>query len=475
MTDRDLAFTPAYELRELIEAKKVSPVELTENYLRRIDELDSKLNAYLTLDRDGAMAAAREAEAAVARGDELGPLHGLPISIKDLELSKGIRTTSGSLVFEDRVPDEDSTVVERVRDAGAIVLGKTNTSEFGMLGAGENRLGDHCRNPWNTERTTGASSAGAGASEAAGLCALATGSDGGGSIRIPASYCGLYGIKPTQGRVPKYAGAGAPILPNLYGQSGPMTRNVRDSAMLLQVLSGHDARDPSSLRDPVPDFAAALDRSVDGLRIGWSPRFGYAAVDPEVADTTAAAAKVFEELGCSVDESDLVFDDPFSTWWAIATSSSHVTNGYLLEQHAEQLTWYMREALEDGKRMTLEDYMRALGHRDVMRWQMQEQFDRFDLLMSPTMPTTAFPCDQYPEEIDGIKTEPSPHWGFLPFTHPINMVGAPAATVPCGFSADGMPIGLHIIGREGDEETVLAASAAFERARPWADRRPPVS
>ena len=475
MTDNDLAFRPAFQLAALIASKQVSPVELTELYFQRIDELDSKLNSYLTLDQDGAMKTAREAEQAVVRGDDLGPLHGLPISIKDLEISKGIRTTSGTLAYKDRVPDEDSIVVERVRDAGAIILGKTNVSEFGMLGAGENRLGDDCRNPWNTERTTGASSAGAGAAQAAGLCALATGSDGGGSIRIPASFCGLFGIKPTQGRVPRYGGAYTPILPNLFSQSGPMTRTVRDAAMLFQVLAGHDARDPSSMREPVPDFEAALERDIDGLTIGWSPRFGYATVDPEVAEVTSTAVKVFEELGCSVDDSDLLFDSPFKTWWALAGASSHVTTGHLLETNADELSWYFREVLEAAAELSVEDYMLALGHRDVMRWQLEDQFEKFDLVMSPTMPITAFPVGQYPEEIGGIKTQPNPHWGFIPFTHPINTAGYTAATVPCGFSSDGMPIGLQIIGHEGDEETVLAASAAFERARPWVQHRPPVS
>ncbi len=235
--DEQLAFSPAMELRDLIARKQVSPVEVTELYFSRIDRLDSKLNSYLTLTRDEAMASARAAEQAVVRGDALGPLHGLPISIKDLELTKGIRTTGGSLAYKDRVPEEDSIVVERVRGAGAIILGKTNTPEFGLLGMTENRLGDHCRNPWNTGRTSGGSSGGAAASVIAGLCSLATGSDGGGSVRIPSSFCGIYGIKPTQGRVPRYSGAAAPALANHLSQSGPMTRTVGDSAMLLQVMA----------------------------------------------------------------------------------------------------------------------------------------------------------------------------------------------------------------------------------------------
>jgi len=295
--DNELAFAPATEVRRLIADGAVSPVELAELFFDRIDAHDSKLNAYLTVSRDLALDAAREAERAVARGDELGPLHGVPITIKDLEMTAGVRTTSGSLLFKDRVPHVDSAVVERVKAAGAIILGKTNTPEFGLLGHTQNRLGDHCRNPWDTERTTGGSSGGAGAALAAGLCSLATGSDGGGSIRIPASFCGVYGIKPTQGRVPAYTGTPAPPLANLFSQSGPMSRTVRDSALLLQVLAGHDPRDVGSLRDTPQDYLAAVGADIGGLRMAWSPDFGHAAVDPEVADTASRAARVFAAIG----------------------------------------------------------------------------------------------------------------------------------------------------------------------------------
>ena len=263
--DENLAFTPASELASLIGDKQVSPVELTELYFERIDRLDTQLHAYLTICRDKAMQAARTAEDAVIRGDSLGPLHGVPISIKDLEMSKGIRSTSGSLPFTDRIPDEDSIVIERVKAAGAIILGKTTTPEFGHRGTTENLLGEPCRNPWNTDRTPGGSSGGAAAGLAAGLCAISTGSDGGGSVRIPASFCGLYGIKPTQGRVPRYGGRNAPAIANQLSQSGPITRTVRDSAILLQALAGWDARDAGSLRDAPEDYIAALDRDIGGL------------------------------------------------------------------------------------------------------------------------------------------------------------------------------------------------------------------
>ena len=474
--DENLAFAPAYEQAALIANKQVSPVELAAMYFERIERLDSRLNAYLTLTRDEAMAAARAAEDAVMRGDALAPLHGVPISIKDLQMTKGVRTTMGSLAYKDQVPDADSAVVERVRASGAVMLGKTNTPEFGLLGANENRLGEECRNPWDTARTSGASSGGAGAAVAAGLCALGTGGDGGGSIRIPASFCGIYGIKPTQGRVSSFSGV-PPAAPtgNLLSQQGPMSRTVRDSAILLQALAGYDGRDVSSLRAPVPDFVGALDRDISGLRIAWSADYGYAGVDPEVIEISAAAARVFEGLGCSVDESGLALEDAFETWWVFFSANVAATQGHLLDDPADPLSWYGRMAIEDGARTSAADFARALGGRDRMINQFADVFDDYDLLLSPTMATTAFPVGEYPEEIAGKRNATRRGWGFLPFTHPINTIGHPAASVPCGFSADGLPVGLHIVGRKGDEATVLAASAAFERAAPWADKRPSVS
>ena len=473
--DDNLAFTPATELRQLIATKQVSPVELSELYFGRIEKLDSKLNSYLTLNRDEAMQTARAAEEAVVRGDLLGPLHGVPISIKDLELTKGIRTTGGSLVFKDRVPAEDLALVERVRNAGAVILGKTNTPEFGMLGANENRLGDDCRNPWNPERTSGASSGGAGSALAAGLCALATGSDGGGSIRIPSSFCGVYGIKPSLGRVSRYSVATAPVIGNLLSQSGPMSRTVRDSALLLQVLAGHDRRDPGSLREVPADYLAAADRDVRGLRIAWSPDYGYAPVEPEVTEVTARAARVFEELGCSVEEAGLILESPFDPWWTLFSTNAYAAYGELLDRSPDELTWYARMCIEAGKGVSGADYAKALGQRDRMMAKMTDLFEEYDLLLSPTMPLAAFPVREYPQEIGGEAPYPDPAWGFVPFTHPINTVGNPAASIPCGFTSDGMPIGLHIVGRTRDEETVISASAAFEQARPWIHHRPPVS
>ena len=471
--DDNLAFAPASELRDMIADKQVSPVELTELYFERIDRLDSQLHAYLTLCSDEAMESAKDAENAVMRGDELGTLHGVPISIKDLELSKGVRSTSGSLPFKDRIPDEDSIVVERVKASGAIILGKTNTPEFGHRGTTENLLGEPCRNPWNTERTPGGSSGGAAAGLAAGLSAISTGSDGGGSIRIPASFCGLYGIKPTQGRVPRYGGRAAPAVANQLSQSGPITRTVRDSAILLQALAGWDARDAGSLRDAPGDYVAALERDVSDLRIGWSPDFGYAAVDSEVVDVCGRAASVFGELGCEVSDSGFSLASPQEAFRVLFAVNTYASSGYLLREHGDELTDYFRANMEFAASLTAADYARAIGELDVVKMRFNEYFENYDLLLSPTMAVPAFEIEQHPMTIDGKEVDP--FFGYLPFTYPINAIGHTAASVPCGFSSEGMPIGLHIVGRHGDEETVLAASATFERAMPWAENRPPVS
>ncbi len=472
MTKTDLAFASATDLRDSIASKEVSPVELVDLFCERIEALDSGLNSYLTVDREGALETARAAEQAVMDGEDLGPLHGVPISVKDLEMTKGLRTTSGSLVFRDRVPDADSIVVERVRQSGAVILGKTNTPEFGLLGHTMNRLGDHCRNPWNTDRTTGGSSGGAGAALAAGLCTVATGSDGGGSIRIPSSFCGVYGIKPSRGRVPRYAGTPGPVVANQTSQPGPMTRTVRDSAVLLQSLAGYDSRDVTSVRGKADDYLAAADRGVAGMRLGWSPDFGYAIVDPEVFDITEHAALAFQEIGCSVEQVQLVLDHPYDTFVTIFGANASASYSGLLEDR-DDLSDYAVKWLEEGATITGPEYGGALGQIDIARAKFDDVFEQYDLLLSPTMAMTAFSVGDPPSEIAGQEIDP--FWGYVQFTAIINATGFTAATVPCGFSSDGLPIGLHIIGRHGDEASVIAASAAFEEARPWADKRPPVS
>ena len=474
--DEQLAFTSATDLRQLIRSRQVSCVEVAEFFFQRIERLNPRLNAYLTLCQDLAMARAAEAQEAVQKGEDLGPLHGIPISVKDLEMTAGIRTTLGSAIFAERIAEVDSVVVERVKQAGAIILGKTNTPEFGLSGTTENRLGEACRNPWDTDRTPGGSSGGAASALAAGLCTLATGSDGGGSIRIPASFSGVFGIKPSQGRVPRYGGYGQPAA-NHFSQSGPMSRTVADTALLLQVLAGPDPRDPVSMRDTPPDFSAGLDKGVANWRIAWSPDLGYAGVDPEVVRVTEQAARLFEELGAVVEAPGLTLQDPFNAFWDVFATASYTSYGHLLEDNADNFSDYGLRAFLHGAEVTGADLSRALLRVDQLRRQMEIFFDDYDLLLTPTMAVPAFPIDRRPSEIAGKQVDP--FWGYLPFTYPINMTGQTAASVPCGFSeaagSAGMPIGLHLVGPRGSEAKVLQACAAFERARPWADLRPSVS
>ncbi len=485
--DTDLAFTPAWKLREMIERREISPVELTEFALRRVQALNPRLNAFLTVTPDLAMHAAKEAEKAVMHGGRLGPLHGIPVSIKDLEAVKGVRLTSGSLMHKDDVADHDSLCVERIKAAGGVIVGKTNTPEFGAAGTTENRLGEPCRNPWDLERTPGGSSGGAAASVAAGVTAIAQGSDGGGSVRIPASFSGIYGIKPTQGRAPRRRTGLHSYHPLNNSTVGPLSRDVRDSAILLNVMSG-PAPDAESgtIQSHPPDFTQALGRGVRGLRIAWSQDFGGAPVDREVADICSKAAHTFSELGAHVEHAEFRPDDPqavLENFVTFSAAKTHTTHPGAFDRHA-LLTDYFLAALDRGRAVTGEQLFTALSNIGKWRAYTAEYFAKYDLLLSPTLAVAAFPVGHPPESIGGKRVS-STRLGFYPFTYPFNVLGNPAASLPCGFtggnapghapgSGHGMPVGLQVVGRWEDEATVLAASAAFEQANPWADKRPPV-
>ena len=473
MDQRELAFTPAWRLREMVAAREVSPVELTQLYLRRIDVMNPTLNAYLTVGGEQALASAREAEAAVGRGDELGPLHGVPMGIKDLTETAGLRTTQGSAFFKDNVPEKDELTAARVRASGAIILGKTNTPEFGHSATTENMLGDACRNPWDPARTAGGSSGGTAAGLAAGLHPLATGSDGGGSIRIPASLCGVYGIKPSQGRVarPYYPPGGW----RSFSQNGPLSNTVRDAAILLGVMAGPDASDPPAMPGPVPDFTAGLDAGVRGLRVGWSPDLGGLAVDPEVRALTEKAVAVFEELGATVEEADVQLDhemvmETFNTIWI---TDMVATSGKFLASDPDALTPSLREQLELGAAWPASRLALALRELEWHRARVDAVVTAYDVFVTPSTATAAFPVGERPSVIDGHDVVP--WWGFTPFSYPFNMSGHPAASVPCGFTSEGLPVGLHIVGHLGGESMVLRVSAAFEQAQPWSGRRPDIS
>jgi len=464
----DLAFMPAATMAAAIRSRKLSPVEVTRAILERIERLNPRLNAYLTVDGEGAMQAARRAEQAVVDGDELGPLHGVPVSVKDLVCTQGLRTTFGSLLHREYVPDHDAGAVERLREAGAIILGKTNTPEFGLMGSTENRLGEPCRNPWNPERTSGGSSGGAGSAVAAGLGPLALGTDGGGSVRIPSGFCGVFGLKPTFGRVPHHSDFGGW---GTLSVTGPIARTVADAALMLDVMVGPHPEDPYSLPAPRRAFQRAMKGDLHGLRAAWSADLGYGAVDPEVRRTAEAAARRFADFGCIVEEDHPGIEDPLTTGVFInlaATYSAGELEGVSAEQET-LLTEYATAFRAYGRQVTGLQVVQANRGRFVMWTRLRDFFRRYDLLLTPTLSVPAFPIGEEPRVIDGRPVLP---FGWSPFTPPFNLSGQPAATVPCGWSADGLPVGLQIVGRPFEEATVLRAAAAFEAAQPWQQRRP---
>ena len=466
----EFAYMPVWDLAAKIREKKISPVELTDYFLARIEKHDAKVNAFLTITDDLARTQAKDAEKAVLNDEALGPLHGVPTAIKDLVLTQGIRTTMGSRIYENSVPETDDLIVERLKQAGAIILGKTNTPEFGHRGTTENLLGDACRNPWNLSRTAGGSSGGAAAALIAGLSPIAPGSDGGGSIRIPGAFCGVYGIKPPQGRVPRlYTSPGRW---GQFSQNGPMTLNVRDAALTFQVLAGPDHRDPTCLQDPAPDFSSGLRGGVKGLKIAWSKNYGYAPVDSEVANCVAKAVNTFSDLGAEIEEIDppINGEQIFETFKTIFWSDYSSVYDGLLDSSSNDLTHEVRLGLQEARSWSVGKVINALHELEWHRERMKRFFNDVDLLLSPALAVAAFPIQEFPRLIDGQSVDQM--WGYTPFTFPINMSGQTAATVPCGFSSEGLPIGLHIVGPKGGEIQVIRASAAFEEAQPWQHHRP---
>ncbi|OGL09151.1 MAG: glutamyl-tRNA amidotransferase [Candidatus Rokubacteria bacterium RIFCSPLOWO2_02_FULL_73_56] len=469
MSDARLCWLPATELAALIRRKKVSPVEVVDAVLDRIERLNPRLNAFVTLTAETARREAKAAERALARRSaKPGPLHGVPFSVKDLVITRGVRTTFGTPLYRDNVPAEDAPMVERLRAAGAIMLGKTNTPTFGWIGATHNLLFGPTRNPWNLERTPGGSSGGASAAAAAGLGPLHVGTDGGGSIRIPASFAGIFGHKPSYGRIPTYPPSGAWSLSHI----GPMTRTVADAALMLQVSAGPDERDQYSLPAERVDYVRALARGVKGLRAAYTDDLGFAeAVDPEVRAVCARAARAFRETGCRVEEAKPGWPSPHDCWYEIFCGGIATRLAPYLDRRSE---------IEPGLYRIIEAelthpptaYVQAWFDRLAWWEHPRRLFEKYDLLLTPTIacPPFAVGLDN-PAEIAGTAVAP---YAWIPFTFPFNLSGQPAASVPCGFTKDGLPIGLQIVGRRGDDASVLRAAAAFERARPWAQHRPPL-
>ncbi|MFC2032366.1 amidase [Chloroflexota bacterium] len=467
MDNLEICYMSAVEMVEVIKSKRLSPVEIMDAIIRRIEQLNPEVHAYCTLTAKSARKQAKAAEDMVMRGEKLGLLHGVPVSIKDLIYTKGIRTTGGSRIYENFVPQQDAIVVERLKAAGAIIIGKTNTPEFGWVAITDNQLFGVTRNPWNLALTSGGSSGGAAASVALGMGPLAIGSDSGGSIRIPSSFCGVFGIKPSFGRVPQY-----PEFPGweTLCHTGPITRTVRDAALTMEVIAGRDDRDYSSLPDTGLRYLSSLGTDLKGLRVAWSSDLGYATVDPQVVKITEAATKTFTALGCTVETATPEAGSPEKVFFpVIAARVSTVLQGKLTEDR-EQISPPLARFIERSQGISAKEYVEAsLGQLEY--WdKMRPFFEKYDLLLTPTVAIPPFELGIFaPREIAGKKVSPL-DWFAL--TYPFNITRQPSASVPCGWTDDGLPIGLQIVGRRFDDVTVLKAAAAFEKVTPWTDKLP---
>jgi amidase len=455
-----------------IRKKDISPREVVEAVLGRIDKINPKVNAYCTVAPEMAREAARQAEEKVMRGEDLGPLHGIPFSVKDLTLTKGVRTTFGSKVFEHFIPQEDGLIVERMKNAGAVLIGKTNTPEFGAGANTYNSVFGATRNPWKLTHTCGGSSGGSAVALACGLGPLATGSDLGGSLRIPAAFCGVVGFRTTPGLIPIYPTL---LAYDNLAVEGPMARTVRDTALMLSVIAGEDPRAPISFPSDPGVFLSAVDSpEIRGLKAAWSPDLKIIPVDREVQEIAGRAARRFTELGCSVEEAEPDFKNVREIIYVTRSLRMLASHGDKLEKWRETMNPNLVWNIEQGFTLTPQRIAEAEKERTNLYRRVREFFDRFDLLLTPTVAVPPFPVEMsYPQEINGKPLENYTDWFLL--TYAITITGYPAISIPCGFTREGFPVGLQIVGKKLAETTVLKAAAAFEALSPWQDKRPPVA
>ena len=466
--DRTLVEADALTLARLIRDKQVSPVAVVEAVLARIEALQPTVNAFITVTAEEARAAARRAEAAVMAGERLGPLHGVPFSVKDLLPTRGVRTTMGSLIFADQVPAEDAVPVRRLREAGAILVGKTTTPEFGHKPLTDSPLFGATRNPWDLSRTAGGSSGGAAAAVVSGQAPLALGTDGGGSIRLPASCCGIVGLKPTLGRVPHVSQA------DLFSSTsyiGPMARTVAETAACFDAIAGFDAGDPYSRPEPADDPRVV---TVRGLRVGWLPRVGNRLVDAEVLAATEAAVRHLEGGGAQVEtlEEDV---SAFEQTFLIGLQAGLAARvGAHMAAFGDKVAPSLRESVERGTRWSAVDWVNALGQRTAMYRRVNALLRRFDVLLSPTLsrPALAVDHDAFRPITIGGEEAGSIRGAWYPYLWPFNLSGHPALSLPCGVAADGLPIGLQIVGPWYGDRRVLALAGHLERERPCARPMP---
>jgi aspartyl-tRNA(Asn)/glutamyl-tRNA(Gln) amidotransferase subunit A len=470
MTSQELHYLTISEAADLISQKQLSPVELVEAHLQRIESTEPSLNSFITLLAEDAKASAKTAEQEIQAGNYRGPLHGIPIGLKDLYYTKGIRTTIGSKILRDFVPDYDATVTERFADAGAILMGKLQMHEFALGATSVNPHDGPAHNPWDIDSITGGSSGGSGSAVGSGQVMGALGSDTGGSIRIPAGLCGIVGLKPTFGRVSRRG-----VFPLSFSLDtvGPMTRSTRDAALIMNVISGYDSRDQSSANVADEDFTALLGNSISGLKIGIPDEFFYDVIESEVAEAMCVATGMLQELGATVERVSIpVLNHSLaisSTILVTEAAEVHIDN---LKNRPQDIGGDVRGRLQAGALTSAQDYLKAQRARTEFNNQMAEVMERYDILVAPSVPTGATKIDQTHIEISGQQVNALALMSRL--TRPFNICGYPTTSVPAGFTSTGMPIGMQIAGRPFEDATVLQVTHAYEQATEWHNRRPKI-
>lgn len=473
MSKEDICFMSACDMLDAIKRQELTSEEITETLIERIEKINPIVNAYCTTTFDLAREMAKNADNAVKKGEPLGVLHGIPTSIKDLMMTKGIRTTYGSLLYENFIPEEDDVAVIRLKEAGAVLMGKSNTPEFGHIALTNNKLFGETKTPWDVERNSGGSSGGATAAVASGLGPLALGSDGGGSIRVPSSCCGVFGLKPTYGRIPSYPRIG--IAFKSMDHYGPITRYVKDAALMLNAMKGHHSADPDSFPDDNIDYVQILENKPKKLKVGYSMSLGFGKVlEEEVKDNILNNVKKFEQFDWDVEEAKIKMRTPELAYNTLVATGYAYDLQKDYDKRLEDLSPDLKATIRFGLDNSSMNIGKAKEQRKRVYEVMYQYFKNYDILITPTLPCPAFKPKWLESgtvfPIIGKKALNITSW--MTFTYPFNMSGLPAASIPSGWTNSGLPIGMQIVGKRYDEKTVLQVSKAFEEIAPWQDRRP---
>ncbi len=471
MSSAEICFMTATELVRRIRARELSALEVLEAHLAQIGRVNPKVNAIVTLVPDQARAAARAVDTAIARGDDPGPLAGLPVAHKDLAVTKGVRTTFGSPIYKDFVPEVDAIIVERLKKAGAVSLGKTNTPEFGAGSQTFNTVFGATHNPYDLSKTCGGSSGGAAVALACGMVPIADGSDLGGSLRNPASFCNVVGLRPSSGRVPNWPGFSAWFSMSVVG---PMARTTQDVALTLSAIAGPDPRAPLALQEPGQAFARPLERDFKGARIAWSSDLGGLPLEPEVRRITEAQRQVFVDLGCKVEDATPDLRDADEIFGVMRAWNMELSFGQMLKTKRDQMKDTVIWNIEEGAKLSGPQVGAAEAKRTQLFQRMHDFMGRYDFLVAPVVQVLPFDVNvPYPTEINGTKLANYIEW--MRSCYYITVTGAPALSVPCGFSAQGLPVGLQIAGRYHDDFGVLQMGHAFEQATGFWKQRPAIA